>query len=517
MITTELLWHDYKYFPYERNLAHRELESITGLQAEENALGLSIKANAAQLERMSRLTYFKGIRQAKQIIIPDQARLEASALGLKNTHYIPQIKRQSTRYSAHGLHEYRGKFNPQIVRAIGNILGLAPGDWILDPFCGSGTTLLEAAHIGWNCTGIDINPMGVMVANAKVAAFKASPSVLQQEAEALSARIKREHSKQKNWKLKLPNAEYLSQWFAEPVLAKLAFILQAIKEGTSPKLQNVFRVVLSDICREVSLQDPGDLRIRRRKDAACDYPVNEIFTEALDTKIAFILKARTEINPPKSKQRAIQADIRHCSKRILSAAQPFDAAITSPPYVTALPYIDTQRLSLCLMGLIDSGEIRNTEKSLIGNREISDIERVNAELALFSNKGKLPDSVSAFCQSLHHKADHPGHGFRRKNVPALTYTYFSQMAEMFTSVQKLIQPRGQFALLVGANKTTLQNEEIVIDTPNLLGEVAQSRGWQVKESLSFETYQRFDVHKQNSIRHETLLILENNSEPASRR
>lgn len=511
MITTELLWHNYKYFPYERNLAFREIESITGLQPEENHLGLSVKSNKMPMEQLSRLTYFKGIRQADAILIPDQARLEASASNKEHLS-LPNLTRQSTRYSAHGLHEYRGKFNPQIVRAIGNILGVSPQDWVLDPFCGSGTTLLEAAHIGWNCVGVDINPMGVMVANAKVTAFKTSPSILRRETAKLLKHLQEGDVQPNTWKQELPNTDYLSRWFTEPVLAKLAFILQTIKQAIPRKLQDIYRVVLSDICREVSLQDPGDLRIRRRKDIAEDYPVLEIFTEALRTKMAFIWQARAEINPPKAQQLAMCADVRQA--RLMKRS--FDAAITSPPYVTALPYIDTQRLSLCLLGLIESDALKNTEKSLIGNREISETERTKAESALLRNESKLPSGVSAFCHSLLQKADHPDHGFRKKNVPALTYTYFTQMAEMFTSVRKFVRPKGQFALLVGANKTTLQNEEILIDTPSFLGEVAESQGWQVKEVLTFETYHRFDVHQQNSIRNEALLILENRSKSTRR-
>jgi site-specific DNA-methyltransferase (cytosine-N4-specific) len=68
---------------------------------------------------------------------------------------------------------------------------------------------------------------------------------------------------------------------------------------------------------------------------------------------------------------------------------------------------------------------------------------------------------------------------------------------------------GRYALLVGSNKTNLKGEEIVINTPELLASVAASRGWMIDETLKFETYQRFDVHKKNSIRGEVLLILRN--------
>jgi site-specific DNA-methyltransferase (cytosine-N4-specific) len=55
------------------------------------------------------------------------------------------IQRGSQHDGAHGLHEYKGKFNPQIVSSILNILEVNEKSKILEPFCGSGTTLYESA------------------------------------------------------------------------------------------------------------------------------------------------------------------------------------------------------------------------------------------------------------------------------------------------------------------------------------------------------------------------------------
>ena len=106
-------------------------------------------------------------------------------------------------------------------------------------------------------------------------------------------------------------------------------------------------------------------------------------------------------------------------------------------------------------------------------------------------------------------ADHQEHGFRKRNVPALVYKYFWQMSEMFEAVRKVMRKGGKYALLVGANRTTLRGEEILINTPQLLASVAASRGWSVDEMLSFETYHRYAVHQKNSIRGEVLVILRN--------
>ena len=519
MKKAQLLWHEYRYFPYEQNLARREVQAILGSSIEESEHGLEVPLKASNAKYASRLTYFKGIQTGEGIIVPEQAQLEASVNTNDNSwrsdvEPMPTLRRQSTRYSAHGLHEYRGKFNPQVIRAVGNLMELDTGDAILDPFSGSGTTLLEAAHIGWNCGGLDINPLGILIANAKVTSFKTSPKVLNEESKRLVEALESGcHKVSLNWRQQLPNMEYLVNWFTEPVLEQLAFVLSSIEKVKVKKLQDVFRVVLSDMCRSVSLQDPDDLRIRRRKNPEANYPVVPAYIHSLRSKVALIIRAREQVTIKDAKQKALLGDSRNVGdiQRLLAECgrEVFDASITSPPYATALPYIDTQRLSLCLLGLIDSGQIRGTERSLIGNREISDAERKQAEAALKANGANLPQDVSAFCKRLLKIADHPEHGFRKRNVPALIYKYFWQMSEMFEAVRFGLRKGGKYALLVGSNRTTLGGEEVLINTPQLLASVAVAKGWSVDEMLSFETYQRFDVHQKNSIRDEILIILRN--------
>lgn len=519
MNSLDLLWNDYRYFPYERMLAKRETEMLFGAGAVEQDGGLRLQHATGDVNRARRLTYFKGVRTAHAIIVPDQTKLEASGNGNGSSwdyeqHPVPSLHRQVTRYSAHGLHEYRGKFNPQVVRAVGNLLGLEEGQWVLDPFCGSGTTLLEAAHIGWNAIGTDLNPLGVLIANAKLTAISTPTADLLRESYALGERISRSQNGA-DWRDHLPEPDYLEKWFPERVLQQLRILLRAISGVRSSALQELFRVILSDICREVSLQDPGDLRIRRRKDPAADYPAIEMFLKSLELKIKSISRAREHICIDKNiQQQAIIADARNNAPLlgallIKNGRKTFDAAITSPPYATAMPYLDTQRLSLALLGLTSSRDLRDCETQLIGNREIRDKERLFYESHLQSNAARLPHRVITFCKDILVLANHEGHGFRRRNVPALVYKYLADMNEMFTSIAKIVRSGGRYALLVGRNTTTLRGQRIQIDTPELLAEIAAERGWCLEEMLPLQTYHRFDVHRSNSIREEVLIILRN--------
>jgi site-specific DNA-methyltransferase (cytosine-N4-specific) len=526
----EFLWHAYKYFPYERVLAERELTALLRNRPVTAPSSLRLEKARGWQRAAIRATYFQeAVCEDGRRVIPQQALLEASANGscgdsLPGFEEHVSLRKQSTRYSAHGLHEYRGKFNPQVVRAIGNVLQLQIGAWVLDPFCGSGTSLLEAAHIGWNAIGIDQNPLAALIANVKITATTMPLEDLSLAAETLRGRllnrvrgvsfacafgpdVSREVAGDE-WESHLPSLHYLRSWFTQSVLAQISAILQEVDALPSEGIRGVFRVILSDILRGVSLQDPGDLRIRRRKSHEENRPVIPVFLQTVDERIALIAKARKYIAKLPVKQQAICGDARKCVSLVRRCAGgAFDAAITSPPYATALPYIDTQRLSLVVLGLAEASEIRVFEKALIGNREILESERREGDRALSINSAGLPRDCSDFCLQLLNSVRGASDGFRRRNMPTLVYKYLCDMKSVFGEVRQLLKSGGRFALVVGPNRARLGGRDFLIDTPRLLVSVARSKGFSLDEEIPLDTYQRFDIHRSNSIRKEMLLIL----------
>lgn len=73
-----------------------------------------------------------------------------------------------TGYATHGFFPYRGKFHPQMVKAIINVMSMKPGDVILDPMMGSGTTLIEASTMGIKSVGYDLSPFCMLMTQAKL-------------------------------------------------------------------------------------------------------------------------------------------------------------------------------------------------------------------------------------------------------------------------------------------------------------------------------------------------------------
>jgi hypothetical protein len=73
-----------------------------------------------------------------------------------------------TGYATHGLFPYRGKFHPQMIKGLINVMGLKPGDTVLDPMMGSGTVLVEACLMGIKSIGIDASPFCRFMTQTKI-------------------------------------------------------------------------------------------------------------------------------------------------------------------------------------------------------------------------------------------------------------------------------------------------------------------------------------------------------------
>lgn len=523
-------WNYYRYFPYEQDLAVKEIYSLFGVQPviTSDTLQLEVDNDSEWQTRAERLTYFSKVVSSEGVtVVPLQTRLEATtSIKWQNTLpgvlEVPKLRKQSTRYSAHGIHEYRGKYNPQIVRAVGNALGLSKHAWLLDPFCGSGTTLLEAAHSHWNSMGVEINPLGVLISNAKVAAAHVDVSILRGASFQLIQRLSdvfsgfdfseeftplQERQLLAQGDVFLLDTDYLMSWFVRSIIIQISVILSFISEIQDSDTRLVFRVILSDILRDVSLQDPGDLRIRRRKIILKNLPVVSMYISRLKSQIDFIERSRL-VADFGGFQKAVLGDAR-VIEGVCKGDRPidlFDAVITSPPYATALPYVDTQRLSLVLLGLINANDIRTTEKLLIGNREITPRERNLLNASIKENADRLPEMCISLCRDMLAALNSSSDGFRRQNMPALIYQYCRDMRLVFEGLCRLLRNNAPLVFIVGPNKTTLGDRDFIIETPKLLADLAASCGLTFQYGQLLESYHRFDVHQANSIRSESMLV-----------
>ncbi len=148
----ELELMDRVQFIYEMALAKLELEGLSAKFEANNGMRKFkiIDGNKELLKK--RVAYFKGMDGEK-------------------TDYEKLVQYNQTvsinQYLTHWFYPYKGKFHPQMIRALLNFIGAKEGDTILDPFVGSGTTTLEAQILEINSIGIDVSPVCVLISKAK--------------------------------------------------------------------------------------------------------------------------------------------------------------------------------------------------------------------------------------------------------------------------------------------------------------------------------------------------------------
>ncbi len=185
-----------------------------------------------------------------------------------------------------------------------------------------------------------------------------------------------------------------------------------------------------------------------------------------------------------------------------------DAVITSPPYATALPYLDTDRLSLIYLGLLGRDEHRRRDAVMIGNREITERTRESYWNTYCKDRALLPEDTSALIDRIDELNRNANVGFRRRNLSALLAKYFFDMRNVLASQFDLLRPGGVMFLVIGNNRTTAGGEEIEIRTTHHLTKIAQSVGFRLAGDLSMQMLSSRDIFRKNAMASEQILTLQ---------
>ena len=288
-----------------------------------------------------------------------------------------------TQYLTHNIHRYSGKFIPQIAARAISLL-TQPGQLVVDPYCGSGTTLLESALLGRRSIGIDLNPLAVLIAKVK------TTPICEEELNGLvhklgnrlattgvdsSMPLFRDPTEADISELNQDpraNCEWYRKWFQPHVLRELLAIDLAIREVDSQALNDFAQVAFSNILRSSSNAHSG-------------YP-NVMFDKNSPVKgspiLSFLktLNSNTEMVAELSKLSASwhNVSVLHGNATALPIANcSADAVISHPPYIGSIPYAEYGALSLQWLGV----DPKLLDRELTGgHRQSKDvIERFEAD------------------------------------------------------------------------------------------------------------------------------------------
>lgn len=263
-----------------------------------------------------------------------------------------------TGYATHGLFPYRGKFHPQMVRGILNVIGVGPGQTVLDPMMGSGTVPIEASLLGANAIGIDISPFCAFMAETKLSGLTMS---LERAEGALG------------------NSGATFGYFAQ------RYGLAKPMDQTSLLSDKVTRQIMEEGAEYI-------VSGRRFRDAGTAETYALLLLSFLDTAG---YAQRSQRKPPIDQFRGILERYIHCCRkfqRVRGAQQidlgtvdtrqgdarsldiadaSVDAILFSPPYSFAIDYAENDAFHLAALG-VDRADLNNSMIGLRGGRGLAD-------------------------------------------------------------------------------------------------------------------------------------------------
>ncbi|MFH0948220.1 MAG: DNA methyltransferase [Elusimicrobiota bacterium] len=239
---------------------------------------------------------------------------------------------EDTSYLTHSLHPYPAKFPPQLPKRILERYAVK-GQTILDPFCGSGTTLIEARIFGVNAIGVDVNGLSTLLSKVK-----ATP-LSQKQFNMIKKFVDKLENEVIKWKfsnrpkIKIKEIKGLEHWFQKNVSEEITFLLNEINLIKNNDIQDFLKIVLSSIIVRVSNQD-SDTRF-----AAIDKNIQNGYTLEQFCKKAKEYNSRTmeysKLINDKTELQIFNADSRNLD---FISDNTVDLIITSPPYANSYDY-----------------------------------------------------------------------------------------------------------------------------------------------------------------------------------
>lgn len=354
----------------------------------------------------------------------------------------------NTQYSIHGLHAYPARMPPQLARRLISEYSDF-GDLVVDPFCGSGTVLVEASLAGRRSIGVDINPLAVLVSKGKTTPIPPGRLSL------AIGKILNSLSEDDNLYQSSVDFENVDYWFKKHVrkhLAKLRSLIDQVHEGD---VRRFFQICLSATVREVSNSRKGEFKPWRLSsmDLRVHRPdVYAVFTRTVLDR-ARMIHEYSKMLPERRFSRysdVILGDARNLPLKRSSV----DLIVTSPPYgdsITTVAYGQFSKFSSLWVGLPRHLATRVDQISL-GGRVSSISDQSVVSPALQRTLKVLGNSES-------------GRGAR-------VCRFFTDLAVSLTSIERCLKIGGIMCLIIG-NRTVAR---VKLPTDQILEELVLSAG-----------------------------------------
>lgn len=253
----------------------------------------------------------------------------------------------STGYATHGLFPYRGKFHPQLIKGLINILNIQKGETILDPMAGSGTSNIEAALIGINSKAIDVSPFCQFMIKTKYEALTIDLKLLEQT--------------------KIENKKLFDFFKQGDVLKRI----NKIEDDNKMKIYNLAFLAFLDALGYS----------KRVVKSNHEQLFDKVLPRYIETVKTFLSNQYFDQNKIGNLEILSDSD----ALNIKLESNSVDCVITSPPYSFAIDYVENDKAQLEFLGY-DTDELKKKMIGLKGTTKSEKLEKYFADMDNFCSQ-----------------------------------------------------------------------------------------------------------------------------------
>ncbi len=313
---------------FELELAHLEYKSLSGE------------------ELLERTAYIKAVdnKFSKHYLLYSNNSEKIHADRSSATQAYFEEGQFSTGYATHGLFPYRGKFHPQLIKGLINILNIQKGETILDPMAGSGTTNVEAALMGINSKAIDVSPFCQFMIKTKYEALTINSKLLEQT--------------------KIDNKKLFDFFKQGDVLKRIT----KIGDDNKIKIYNLAFLAFLDALGYS----------KRVVKSNHEQLFDKVLPRYIETVKSFLSNKYFDQNKIGNLNVLSDSDALNINLNINSV----DCVITSPPYSFAIDYVENDKDQLEFLGY-DTTELKNRLIGLKGKTKNQKLENYFSDMDTF--------------------------------------------------------------------------------------------------------------------------------------
>src|SRR5699024_9504974 len=364
---------------------------------------------------------------------------------------------------SHGYFKYPCKFIPEIPKwalrkYVGNDKAI-----ILDPFNGSGTTLLESILNGNYAYGVEIDSFAKLLTKVKTTLLESNE--IQRLRKWLDELINKHEISYIDYKdVRIPKINNLYHWFSEKNVQKLGLIKNEISKLNNKKERDFLNVCLSSTIRKSSKADDVSpkpyVSNKIRKVAADPFKVFSSVVERYLTSMDDLTEYATYNRIGRAK--LLEGDALNINTNIQ-----FDIAITSPPYINAFDYGRTLRLENLWLDLESESSIREKKKEYVGTENIN------------QNKDNLDFSILKLSSRLQKVYEEVEQIDKKRAI--IIKKFFEDMKKNLIEVFGVLKKGGIYCIVIGNSNI----RKVEIESWKIISDIAHAIGFTLNVTFSY--------------------------------